>query len=99
MRRFMMRIGTELAKEKTLTPSSQGTAWARWQPNNGKHLHHQRSDKHAHLQALIGMDKSEIVEIARRIGTYETSILPMMTAVLCLFENPPPAHGGASFGS
>ena len=25
---------------------------------------------------LIGLDKEEIVEIARRIGTYETSILP-----------------------
>lgn len=28
------------------------------------------------LQPLIGMDKAEIVEIARRIGTFETSILP-----------------------
>ena len=28
------------------------------------------------LQPLIGMDKEEIVTIARRIGTLETSILP-----------------------
>lgn len=28
------------------------------------------------LRPLVGMDKQEIVDIARRIGTYETSILP-----------------------
>ncbi len=28
------------------------------------------------LQPLIGMDKEEIVRLARRIGTFETSILP-----------------------
>jgi thiamine biosynthesis protein ThiI len=28
------------------------------------------------LRPLIGMDKQEIVEIAQRIGTFETSILP-----------------------
>ena len=28
------------------------------------------------LQPLIGMDKEDIVRIARKIGTFETSILP-----------------------
>ena len=28
------------------------------------------------LKPLVGLDKSEIIEIAREIGTYETSILP-----------------------
>ncbi|HBQ63487.1 MAG TPA: tRNA 4-thiouridine(8) synthase ThiI [Clostridiales bacterium] len=28
------------------------------------------------LRPLIGMDKNEVVELARKIGTYETSILP-----------------------
>ena len=28
------------------------------------------------LQPLIGMDKEEIVRLARKIGTFETSILP-----------------------
>ena len=28
------------------------------------------------LRPLIGMDKEEIVRIARKIGTFETSILP-----------------------
>jgi thiamine biosynthesis protein ThiI len=28
------------------------------------------------LRPVIGMDKLEIISIARRIGTYETSILP-----------------------
>jgi len=28
------------------------------------------------MRPLIGMDKSQIIEIARNIGTYETSIIP-----------------------
>jgi thiamine biosynthesis protein ThiI len=28
------------------------------------------------LKPVIGMDKTEIIDIARQIGTYETSILP-----------------------
>ena len=28
------------------------------------------------LRPLIGMDKTDIVQIARKIGTFETSILP-----------------------
>ena len=28
------------------------------------------------LQPLIGFDKEEIIELARKIGTFETSILP-----------------------
>jgi len=28
------------------------------------------------LRPVVGMDKEEIVQIARRIGTFETSILP-----------------------
>ena len=35
------------------------------------------------LRPCIGMDKEEIVQIARRIGTFETSILPMRTAAPC----------------
>ena len=32
------------------------------------------------LRPVVGMDKEEIVQIARKIGTFETSILPMRTA-------------------
>jgi thiamine biosynthesis protein ThiI len=28
------------------------------------------------FRPLIGMDKNEVIEIARKIGTFETSILP-----------------------
>ena len=28
------------------------------------------------LRPLIGLDKTEIIEVSRRIGTYDTSILP-----------------------
>ena len=39
------------------------------------------------LRPLIGMDKTEIVEVARRIGTFETSILPYEDC--CTIFTPP----------
>ena len=39
------------------------------------------------LRPLIGMDKTEIVEIARKIGTFETSIMPYEDC--CTIFTPP----------
>ena len=39
------------------------------------------------LRPCIGMDKTEITEISRRIGTYETSILPYEDC--CTIFTPP----------
>jgi thiamine biosynthesis protein ThiI len=39
------------------------------------------------LRPLIGMDKTEIIETARRIGTFETSILPYEDC--CTIFTPP----------
>ena len=39
------------------------------------------------LRPLIGLDKTEIVEVARRIGTFETSILPYEDC--CTIFTPP----------
>jgi thiamine biosynthesis protein ThiI len=40
------------------------------------------------LRPLIGLDKQEIIDIARRIGTYELSIQPYKDCCALLSENP-----------
>ena len=42
------------------------------------------SKQRAILRPLIGMDKTEIVETARHINTFETSILPYEDCCTCL---------------
>jgi len=77
MRRFMMKIAEELAVENNcgslITGESLGqvasqTMEALGVTENGIEL--------PVLRPVIGMDKEEIVAIARRINTFETSILP-----------------------
>ena len=41
------------------------------------------------LRPLIGLDKPEIIDIARRIGTYETSILPHFDCCSFLMPDKP----------
>ena len=77
MRRFMMRIAQRVARENgakaIVTGENLGQvasqtmeAMASTQAVIGLPV----------LQPLIGMDKEEIVALARKIGTFETSILP-----------------------
>lgn len=76
-RRFMMRIGEELSKkfeyDTLLTGESLGqvasqTVQGVTSINNAVNM--------PILRPLIAMDKNQIIEIARDIDTYETSILP-----------------------
>ena len=77
MRRFMMRIAEKIAE-------AQGAKAIVTGENLGQ-VASQTMEAMASTQAvlslpvlqpLIGMDKEEIVRLARRIGTFETSILP-----------------------
>ena len=77
MRRYMMRIANAIAhKEKSLglvTGESIGQVASQTMQAL------QCTDAVADLpvyRPLIGFDKSEIIEIAKKIGTYETSNLP-----------------------
>jgi thiamine biosynthesis protein ThiI len=77
MRRFMMVIADRLAASRgaqaLVTGESVGQVAS--QTIMGLTV----TDKAAELpvfRPLIGMDKNEIIEYARRIGTFETSILP-----------------------
>lgn len=76
-RRFMMRIAEEVAIanniDALITGESLGQVAS--QTIDGLNATNSSIDKLV-LRPLIGMDKSEIVEISREIGTYETSILP-----------------------
>ena len=87
MRRFMMRIGTEQPKKNAYALITGDKLGPGGQPND-EVSSPSRSDKHAHLQAPY-RDGQTGDRGNARIGTYETSISPMMTAVLCLFEKPP----------
>jgi len=77
LRRFMMRIATRLAKERRalglVTGESLGQvasqtleAMVAIEDAAGLPI----------LRPLVGLDKTEIIDQARKIGTYETSILP-----------------------
>ncbi len=77
MRRFMMRIAERIARDNgakaIVTGENLGQvasqtmeAMASTQAVLGMPV----------LQPLVGMDKSDIIALARRIGTFETSILP-----------------------
>lgn len=76
-RRFMMRIAEKIAiKEEMdalITGESLGQVAS--QTINGIHVTNSAVSLPV-LRPLIGMDKVEITEISKEIGTFETSILP-----------------------
>ena len=76
-RRFMMRIADRLAKEfdcrALVTGENLGQVAS--QTMEALRVSEDVTDLPV-LRPLIGMDKVEIIRIAREIGTYETSILP-----------------------
>ena len=76
-RRFMMRIADRLAKEfdcrALVTGENLGQVAS--QTMEALRVSEDVTDLPV-LRPLIGMDKEEIVTVARRIGTLETSILP-----------------------
>ncbi|MBQ2996777.1 MAG: tRNA 4-thiouridine(8) synthase ThiI [Oscillibacter sp.] len=77
MRRFMMRIAEAVAKKAganaLVTGESLGQVASQTMLSLGVT---EAVTTIPVLRPLIGMDKVEIIRLARRIGTYETSILP-----------------------
>lgn len=77
MRRVMMRIAEKIAKATgslaLITGESMGQVAS--QTIQGLAVTNEAIDMPV-FRPLIGMDKSEVVDIARRIETFETSILP-----------------------
>lgn len=88
MRRSMLRIAGALCEQEaalavvtgeSLAQVASQTLWALACTDAAQAL--------PVLRPCIGMDKTEIMEIARRIGTYETSILPYEDC--CTIFTPP----------
>jgi len=77
MRRFMMRIGAELARKQNALALITGESLGQVASQTMESIFTINEVTNIPIyRPLIGMDKSEIVDIARQIGTYETSILP-----------------------
>ncbi len=77
MRRSMMRISEQIAPrnkcESLITGESLGQVASQTMKSM---IVIENAINIPILKPLVGLDKSEIIEIAREIGTYETSILP-----------------------
>ena len=88
MRRSMMRIASVIAKKQGCEALITGESLAQVASQT---VHALRCTDAAQdlpvLRPLIGMDKTEIVETARHIGTFETSILPYEDC--CTIFTPP----------
>jgi thiamine biosynthesis protein ThiI len=76
-RRFMMRLGEALAHRLRSDAIVTGESLGQVASQTIQNLRTVESVATMPvLRPLIGLDKPEIIDIARRIGTYETSILP-----------------------
>jgi len=77
MRRFMMRIAENIAEANGARAIVTGENLGQVASQTMEAMASTQAVTHLPtLQPLIGMDKEEIVRCARRIGTFETSILP-----------------------
>lgn len=88
MRRSMMRIANRIAKDIDAKGLITGESLAQVASQTLQALACTDAAQNLPiLRPLIGLDKTEIVEIARRIGTFETSILPFEDC--CTIFTPP----------
>lgn len=77
MRRFMMRIAQHIAEANGAKAIVTGENLGQVASQTMEAMASTQAVIHLPvLQPLIGMDKEEIITIARKIGTFDTSILP-----------------------
>ncbi len=92
-RRFMMRIagaiGAQLGAQAMVTGESLGQV-ASQTLDNMQVI--ERAAPLPLLRPLVGMDKNEIVEQARRLGTFETSIIPDQDCCTLFVPRHPETH-------
>jgi len=76
-RRSMLRIGQKIAQKEKAKAIFTGESLAQVSSQTLDNLATiEEAVKIPVLRPLIGMDKQEIIDLARKIGTYEVSILP-----------------------
>ncbi|SMO49534.1 tRNA uracil 4-sulfurtransferase ThiI [Melghirimyces algeriensis] len=77
MRRFMVRISEELARKNKALALVTGESLGQVASQTLESMNAINDvTRMPILRPLVGMDKQEIMQISRTIGTYETSILP-----------------------
>ena len=77
MRRFMMRISQRIAEDNGAKAIVTGENLGQVASQTMEAMASTQAVTHLPvLQPLIGMDKEDIIRMARSIGTFETSILP-----------------------
>ncbi len=77
MRACMMKVANKMARKRNARVIVTGEALGQVASQTLESLCFTDSmSKIPVLRPLIGMDKNEIIETARKVGTYETSILP-----------------------
>ena len=88
MRRSMMRIANQIARRQGCEALITGESLAQVASQTVQAIRcTDAAQELPVLRPLIGMDKTEIIETARRIGTFETSILPYEDC--CTIFTPP----------
>ncbi|MFQ5682390.1 MAG: tRNA uracil 4-sulfurtransferase ThiI [Candidatus Binatia bacterium] len=76
-RRMMMRIGEAIARKEKAKALVTGESLAQVASQTLENLAViEKSTTLPILRPLVGMDKQEIIDQARRIGTFETSVIP-----------------------
>ncbi|MFD1427709.1 thiamine biosynthesis protein ThiI [Kroppenstedtia sanguinis] len=77
MRRFMVRISEELARSNQALALVTGESLGQVASQTLESMNVINDvTRMPILRPLVGMDKQEIMQVSRKIGTYETSILP-----------------------
>ena len=93
MRRFMMRLAEGVARRTGAKALVTGECLGQVASQTMDAL--TVSDQACHLPVLrpvIGMDKEEIIRVSRRIGTFETSILPYEDCCTVFTPRHPKTH-------
>ena len=86
-RRFMLRIAEAIAEKEGAKALVTGAALGQVASQTLENMHAVgRAVRMLVLRPLVGMDKTEVIEAAQRIGTYEISILPQQDC--CSFLEP-----------
>jgi thiamine biosynthesis protein ThiI len=92
-RRFMMRIAGALARKSGAQALISGESLGQVASQTLENMMViERAAPLPILRPLVGMDKNEIVAEARRLGTFETSILPDQDCCSLFVPNHPETH-------
>lgn len=93
MRRYMMRIATLLAKKEDCKSIVTGESLGQVASQTVESMTCTGATTNLPiLRPLIGFDKEEIMAISRKIGTYETSILPYEDCCTVFLPKSPAIH-------